>query len=55
MDSNIEMQRQMYIDLLARADEGVFISEEKVTAWFESLGTEKELPKPNPDVFLKHS
>lgn len=55
MDSNIEVQRQMYIDLLAKADEGVFISEEKTTAWFESLRTEKELPKPKPDVFLKQN
>lgn len=42
----------MYREAIAKADEGVFISEEKVTAWFETLGTEDELPEPDPDVFL---
>lgn len=33
------------------ADKGVFISQEKMSAWFESLGTDHELPEPEPDIF----
>jgi predicted transcriptional regulator len=36
------------------ADEsGAYISHDKMTAWMESLGTENELPPPEPDVFRK--
>lgn len=35
----------------AELDKGVFISEEKVMAWFKSRGTDKELPPPEPDIF----
>lgn len=31
--------------------QGVFISEEKMMAWLNSLGTENELPPPEPDIF----
>ena len=43
----LEMVRLAEIE----ADKGVFISEEKMTAWFESLGTDHELPEPEPDIF----
>ena len=33
------------------ADEGVFVSAEKVREWMRSWGTENELPRPKPDVF----
>jgi predicted transcriptional regulator len=36
------------------ADEsGAYISHEKMKAWMLSLGTENELPEPEPDVFRK--
>lgn len=47
-----EAKAQMIREALEEADKGVFISEEKMTAWFESLGTNQELPEPEPDVFL---
>jgi predicted transcriptional regulator len=40
---------------LAEADKGVFISEEAMTRWFLSLGTDNELPEPEPDVFLNRN
>lgn len=46
-----EAKRQMILDAVAEADKGVFISQEKMTAWFESLGTDHELPEPEPDIF----
>ena len=52
MKRQTEAKRRMYREAIAKADEGVFISEEKVTTWFETLGTEDELPDPEPDVFL---
>jgi len=45
-------KRQMIQDAIAEADKGAFISEEKMTEWFLSLGTDNELPEPEPDVFL---
>jgi predicted transcriptional regulator len=36
---------------IAEADRGVFISEEAMTRWFLSLGTDNELPEPEPDIF----
>ena len=35
----------------AELNKGEFISEEKMIAWFRSLGTDNELPPPEPDVF----
>jgi predicted transcriptional regulator len=37
------------------ADKGVFISAEKMNAWFRSLGTDHELPEPEPDIFPARS
>ena len=47
-----EAKAHMIREALEEADKGIFISEEKMTAWFESLGTDQELPEPEPDVFL---
>ncbi len=44
-------KRRIIEEAVAEADKGVFISEEKMTAWFMSLGTENELPEPEPDIF----
>ena len=45
-------RRRIIMEAVAEADKGVFISEEKMTAWFMSLGTDNELPEPEPDIFL---
>ena len=50
-----EARDQMIREAMAEADNGVFVSEEKMTAWFMSLDTENELPMPEPDVFLNRS
>jgi predicted transcriptional regulator len=39
-------------EAIIEADKGVFVSGEKVEAWLRSLGTENELPIPEPDIFL---
>jgi hypothetical protein len=44
----------MIHDAIVQADKGVFISEDAMTTWFESLGTHDELPEPEADVFLQH-
>jgi predicted transcriptional regulator len=48
-----EVKRSAIQDAMAEAEKGEFISEEAMTAWFLSLGTESELPEPQPDVFLR--
>lgn len=46
-----EAKAQMVREAIAEADKGVFVSEDKMTAWFESLGTDHELPEPDADIF----
>ncbi len=48
-----EAKRQAIEAAMAEADKGEFISEAAMTAWFLSLGTDNELPEPQPDVFLR--
>ena len=50
-----EAKDQMIRNAMAEADKDVFVSEEKMTAWFMSLDTENELPMPEPDVFLNRN
>lgn len=38
-------------EALKEAEEGIFVSWEKVKEWLESWGTENELPPPEPDIF----
>ena len=45
-------ERQAIQAAVEKANKGEFVSSESVRAWFASLGTENELPKPTPDVFL---
>ncbi|MCP3678589.1 MAG: ribbon-helix-helix protein, CopG family [Deltaproteobacteria bacterium] len=40
-------------EALKEADKGVFISQEAMAKWVDSLGTNNEIPPPKPDVFLK--
>lgn len=49
---NSEHKSQIIAAAIAEADKGVFISEEKMTAWIESWDTDSELPPPEPDIFL---
>jgi predicted transcriptional regulator len=46
-----EHERKIADEAFAEAEKGVFISGEKVFAWMESWGTDKELPFPEPDIF----
>lgn len=46
-------ERQLLKDRVAEADKGVFVSAEAMLRWVKSWGTENELPRPEPDVFLK--
>jgi predicted transcriptional regulator len=46
-----DFERRMAEEAFVKAEKGVFISGEKVHAWMESLGTENELPFPEPDIF----
>ena len=51
LKNKTEAKAQMIREAVTQADKGVFISEEKMTAWFESLGTDHELPEPQADIF----
>ena len=55
LKARTEAKARMIEDAVAEADRGVFISEERMTAWFDALGSEHELPEPEPDVFLDRS
>ena len=46
-----DAKRRVIEAAMAEAEKGIFISEEKMTAWFLSLGTDHELPEPEPDIF----
>ena len=54
----LERQRLEHELLLERMEEtkaGVFVSEEKTTAWVDSWFTDTELPQPEADIFLRNS
>ncbi len=38
-------------EAVKEANKGAFISSELMHKWFDSLGTDNELPIPEPDVF----
>ena len=46
-----DYERKIAEEAFAEAEKGIFVSGEKVHAWMESLGTENELPFPEPDIF----
>ncbi|WP_081964042.1 hypothetical protein [Hoeflea sp. BAL378] len=48
-------RRRLVEEAVAEADKGAFVSEEKMNAWFQSVGGENELPEPEPDVFIKRA
>ena len=41
----------MIAEAITKADEGIFISQEKMNEWFLSLGTDHDLPEPEPDIY----
>lgn len=41
-----EAKKRMVAEAMAEADKGLFIPGDEVMAWFNSLGTDQELPKP---------
>ena len=46
-----EHEREILRERIAEADRGIFISEEAMTRWIDSWGTDNELPPPEPDIF----
>ncbi len=50
-----EAKRQIIENAMAEADQGSFVSEEAMTTWFLSLGTEHQLPEPKADVEVRQS
>lgn len=46
-------KREAIETAIAQADGGVFVSKEAMDLWVSSWGTERVLPEPEPDVFLK--
>jgi len=50
-----EFERNVIRERIAEADEGIFISEEAMTRWVDSWGTDEELPPPEPDIFPNKS
>jgi predicted transcriptional regulator len=55
LKNKTEAKAQMIREAVTQADKGVFISEDKMTAWFESLGTDHELPEPQADILLNQA
>ena len=51
LKQEMELKRQLIQQTMQDADRGEFVSEQAMTKWFLSLGTENELPEPEPDVF----
>ncbi len=50
-----ETRRRIIEEAIAEADKGVFISDEKMTAWVDSWDSDNELPEPEPDIFPNQS
>lgn len=50
-----EAKSDMIRNAIVEADKGGFVSEEKMTTWFESLGTDQELPEPETDISPDHA
>ena len=51
------LRRQQAFDAMldrleAEADQGVFISDEAMTAWFDSLDDNPDAPPPQPDIVM---
>ena len=46
-------ERELLLERMEEEKSGVFVSEDRVTAWVESWFTDAELPKPDSDI-LSH-
>ncbi|RJF89984.1 ribbon-helix-helix protein, CopG family [Oleomonas cavernae] len=51
--ASTEAKRQMAKDAVAKADEGMFVSQGAVHRWMESWDTPGEVPAPKPAISLK--
>jgi predicted transcriptional regulator len=51
LDGQAEKRNQA-LDAVAAADQGVFISSDRMNSWIRSWGTEQELAPPEPDIFM---
>ena len=50
-----EAKAQLIREVVAEADNGVFISADKMNSWMDSWDSENELPSPKPDIFPIHA
>lgn len=48
-----DYKKEVLKTAIERANKGEFISQESMREWFASLGSDNQLPRPKPDVFLK--
>ena len=49
---DIQEEEMKAIDVaLEEAEKGYFVSQKAMHKWFDSWGTENELPSPEPDIF----
>lgn len=46
-------KRRMVEAAMLEADKGVFIPEDQMNDWFNSIGDEVELPEPEPELLVK--
>ncbi len=45
-----KFERELLLERMEEAKSGVFVSEDRVTAWVDSWFTDTELPKPDADI-----
>lgn len=50
-----KLERELLLGRMEEAEAGVFVSEDRVTAWVDSWFTETELPRPDADIFPRKS
>ncbi|NOX74770.1 MAG: hypothetical protein GXP03_14510 [Alphaproteobacteria bacterium] len=50
-----KLERELLLGRMEEAEAGVFVSEDRVTAWVDSWFTDTELPRPEADIFPRKS
>jgi len=48
-------ERELLLGRMEEAKAGVFVSEDRVTAWVDSWFTDTEIPMPEADIFPRNS
>jgi predicted transcriptional regulator len=51
LDGQAEKRNQA-LDAVAVADQGAFISSDRMNSWIRSWGTDQEFEPPEPDIFM---